>query len=192
MDEQRTSSTPGTRVAARVAARAGERPPDRTDRQGNIVERVAQVYLDHADPLEETLVVTWTSFGATFGGVRLVTHSIRNRWLPFLHNVSAGGKHLHHYNFGIAALTAVGMVAVRGTETAVRHPVVGIAYGAGAALIADEAALLLNLEDVYWAKEGRTSVDVAVGILAALGLYAVAAPFWQEAAREARRGLRRL
>ena len=27
----------------------------------------------------------------------------------------------------------------------------------------DEFALLLDLKDVYWAKEGRISVDVAIG-----------------------------
>jgi hypothetical protein len=174
-----------------VATRSGS-DPSAGERSGDLLERLAKVYLDHADPLEETLMVTWSAFGATFGLARLVTHSIRNRWLPFLHNVEVGGKHLHHYNVGIAALAGVGMVAVRGTEIAVCHPLLGAVYGAGAALIADELALLLNLEDVYWAAEGRTSVDVATGIIATLGVYAVAAPFWHDTARELRRGLRRV
>ena len=32
-------------------------------------------------------------------------------------------------------------------------------YGAGAAMTLDEFALWLNLQDVYWAREGRESVD---------------------------------
>ena len=52
------------------------------------------------------------------------------------------------------------------------------------ALIVDELALLLDLEDVYWANDGRKSVDAAVLIIAAGGLYLTAAPFWRAAARE--------
>jgi hypothetical protein len=35
-------------------------------------------------------------------------------------------------------------------------------YGAGAALTLDEFALWLNLEDVYWARQGRESIDAIV------------------------------
>ncbi|KAF0963791.1 hypothetical protein MLGJGCBP_03058 [Rhodococcus sp. T7] len=62
------------------------------------------------------------------------------------------------------------MVAVRGSEKQRRHPTVPISYRVGAALIVDELALLLDLEDVYWAKEGRTSVDAAVVIIGLRGL----------------------
>lgn len=105
-------------------------------------------------------------------------------WLPW-GNVSVGTKHLHHYNFGIGVLSGVGLVAVRGDERAIRHPLVAGAYGAGAALIVDEFALLLDLEDVYWAKEGRKSVDAAFGVLAALGTYLTAVPFWHEVVKVA-------
>ena len=37
-----------------------------------------------------------------------------------------------------------------------------IAYGVGAALTLDEFALWLNLEDVYWSKQGRESIDAVV------------------------------
>ena len=40
------------------------------------------------------------------------------------------------------------------------------AYGAGMALIVDEFALLLDLKDVYWAKQGRISVDIGIGAIA--------------------------
>ena len=44
------------------------------------------------------------------------------------------------------------------------------AYGAGAALTLDEFALWLNLQDDYWTREGRESVDavVAFGSLLAI------------------------
>ena len=94
-------------------------------------------------------------------------------------------RHVHHFNFGIGLLTAAGGVAaVHGQESARRHSVTAAAYGAGAALILDELALLLDLQDVYWAKDGRTSVDAACGALAVGGLYLAGVPFWHGAARE--------
>ena len=37
-----------------------------------------------------------------------------------------------------------------------------LVYGAGAALTLDEFALWLNLEDDYWTKQGRESIDAVV------------------------------
>ena len=52
-----------------------------------------------------------------------------------------------------------------------------LSYGAGLALIVDEFALLLDLKDVYWAKEGRISVDLGIGLkLAGRHLFRRAAP----------------
>ncbi|MFD8754883.1 hypothetical protein ACFV0O_28445 [Kitasatospora sp. NPDC059577] len=142
----------------------------------------------HLTPTKRSLVVMWAAFGTTFATVRFITHGIKGGWLPW-GDVSAGGKHLHHYNLGIAALAGVGLVAVRGDEQAVGHPAVAAVYGAGAALITDEFALLLDLQDVYWAEQGRVSVDVSFGVLAALGGYLSAAPFWHEVVRVTHRQL---
>jgi hypothetical protein len=35
-------------------------------------------------------------------------------------------------------------------------------YGVGAALTLDELALWLNLEDVYWGRQGRESIDAII------------------------------
>jgi hypothetical protein len=78
---------------------------------------------------------------------------------------------------------------VRGDDRAVAHPAIAVSYGAGTALIADEFALLLDLQDVYWARQGRLSVDVSLGILSALGAYLTAVPFWHECARMTRHHL---
>ncbi|MFI9081406.1 hypothetical protein ACIGW8_33930 [Streptomyces sioyaensis] len=90
---------------------------------------------------------------------------------------------------GIATLAGIGLIAVRGDEQAVGHPAVAAAYGSGTAAIADEFALLLDLRDVYWAKQGRLSVDVSVGFLSALGTYLTAKPFWHEVSRITRHHL---
>jgi hypothetical protein len=73
-------------------------------------------------------------------------------------------------------LAGVGGVAVRGDEKLRRHPGTAVIYGVGLALIVDEFVLLLDLQDVYWAKQGRISVDVAIGGIAAAGSVFAALP----------------
>jgi len=63
-------------------------------------------------------------------------------------------------------VSGVGAVALGGKEHHRRHPGIAATYGAGLALIVDEFALLLDLKDVYWAKQGRISVDLGVGLVA--------------------------
>lgn len=129
---------------------------------------VAVAYREGLGPRERAVLWSWTGFTVTFAGVRAITYTIRRGDGPF-RNVSIGGAHLHHYLWGIGLLAGVGAVAVRGTEKARRHPLVALVYGTGMALIVDEFALLLDLKDVYWAREGRVSVDLGVGLVAAGG-----------------------
>ncbi|MGH3262714.1 MAG: hypothetical protein ACRDNS_12015, partial [Trebonia sp.] len=130
-------------------------------------------------------LISWLAFTVTFSGVRGITHAIRAGKGPFK-NLSVGGEHLHHYMWGIGMLTGVGAVAVRGEEKLRRHPVTALAYGAGLALIVDEFALLLDLKDVYWAKEGRVSVDVGIGGSSLVGSYFAGLPAIREVARRRR------
>ena len=74
-------------------------------------------------------------------------------------------------------------VGLRGTERQRRHPTAAIAFGSANAMIVDELALLLDLKDVYWAREGRQSVDAAVGLIAAGGTIIAGMPFWPHARR---------
>ncbi|MHA3701184.1 hypothetical protein ACXR2U_03285 [Jatrophihabitans sp. YIM 134969] len=135
---------------------------------------------------QRSAVIAWASFATTFVGVRALTHWIRDGHGPSGGGVSVGGRHFHHYNIGIALLTGIGAVALRGRDRYRRHPATAIAYGAGTALIVDEAALLIDLQDVYWAREGRTSVDLAVGVIAVGGLALAGSSFWPAAVRELR------
>lgn len=78
-----------------------------------------------------------------------------------------GGLHVHHLVFGIVLLLATGFAL------ALQPPspwleILAAGFGIGAGLTLDEYALWLHLEDVYWAEEGRRSVD-AVVIAAVLG-----------------------
>ncbi len=167
------------------------RPPQEAPR--SLPARIRGVYAERVEAPERALLLSWTAFGLTFGAVRAITHLLR--WRGKTSGGAGGlvvrGRHLHHYNLGIALLTAVGGVAVHGEAPKRQHPLTAAAYGSGAALILDELALLLDLEDVYWAREGRVSVDATIAALALGGLYLGAAPFWHGAAQEVARSVPR-
>lgn len=136
------------------------------------------------NPGERSAVIAWASFGTTFGIVRAITHAMRDGGGSSGGGVSVAGHHLHHYNLGILGLVGVGALAIRGPERQRRHPLTAIVFGSSSALIADEAALLIDLQDVYWAKQGRNSVDLAVGMIAAGAAGVIGSSFWMAAARE--------
>ena len=74
-------------------------------------------------------------------------------------------------------------VGLRGTERQRRHPAAAIAFGSASAIIVDDLALLLDLKDVYWANDGRESVDAAVSLIATDGTIVAGMPFWPHARR---------
>jgi hypothetical protein len=137
-------------------------------------------------PGEQSVLIAWSSFTATFVGVRALTHWIHDGHGPSSGGMSVGGHHFHHYNIGIAGLAGIGAVALRGRERHRRHPLTAVAYGSAVALVIDELALLIDLKDVYWAREGRTSVDAAITLTAVGATIAAGLPFWPHARRALR------
>lgn len=127
---------------------------------------------------EQAAILAWGAFTATFAGVRALTHWIRDGHGPPGGGMSLHGKHFHHYNIGIATLSGLGALLVRSeaSQRAINNSVVPVAYGFANALIADEAALLLDLKDVYWAPQGRESVHIAVGAIGVGGFGLALAP----------------
>jgi len=144
---------------------------------------VGRAYREELGPGQRSALLSWLAFTGTFAGLRALTYSIRAGKGPF-RNISVGGEHLHHYMWGIGLLSGVGAVAVRGEERHRRHPAVAVNYGAGLALIVDEFALLLDLRDVYWARQGRISIDIGVGGIAVAGSYFAALPVLRRLQRE--------
>jgi hypothetical protein len=138
-----------------------------------VADGVRTSFYEDLDPGQRSALLGWLAFTGTFAAVRGITYSIRAGKGPF-HNLSAGGEHLHHYMWGIGMLAGVGAVAVRGEDKHRKHPAVAISYGAGLALIVDEFALLLDLKDVYWAQQGRISIDLGGGARARAGSYLAA------------------
>lgn len=106
-------------------------------------------------------------FILTFAVVRGLAWSIHHDLGPF-HNVEMGGRHIHHMVWGILLLLVVGFgwLCEVGNGDASRSVFMGrlmsLFYGAGAAMTLDEFALWLNLEDVYWAREGRESIEAGL------------------------------
>jgi hypothetical protein len=154
----------------------------------SLLADITEAYHSELDDAQQSALISWLAFTATFSGVRGITHAIKDGKGPF-GNLSMGGEHLHHYMWGIGMLAGVGAIAVRGTEGLRRHPGTALAYGAGLALVVDEFALLLDLKDVYWAKEGRVSVDVAVGGSSLAGSYFAAQPLIRKVLRRRVRAL---
>src|SRR5687767_3394098 len=115
------------------------------------------------DPRRERMFLASASFFVTFGATRLLVHSYRAAAEPLQLWIS--GIHVHHYVWGILLLLLVGylwLIQV-GTGTRQEAPKLGritaLLYGAGSALTLDEFALWLHLEDVYWERTGRASID---------------------------------
>ena len=146
---------------------------------------VRTVFREELDPRQRSALLSWLAFTATFGAVRGITYSIKDGKGPF-RNLSVGGAHLHHYMWGIGMVSGVGGIAVHGEDARRRHPAVALAYGTGLALIVDEFALLLDLKDVYWAKQGRISVDLGVGASSVAGTYLAALPLLRALRRRVR------
>jgi hypothetical protein len=128
-------------------------------------EEIRSLYGKHfGDRRKERQLWSSISFFFTFGAVRAITHAIRAERGPFK-NITPGGRHIHHMTFGIAGLLTVGylwMLEIGINEARESSRLTSAAYGAGAALTLDEFALWLNLADVYWAKQGRESIDAVV------------------------------
>ena len=144
---------------------------------------IRRAYEEELSPGQKSALTSWLAFTGTFAGLRVITYSIRDGIGPF-QNLSVGGEHLHHYMWGIGLISGVGAVAVRGDEEHRRHPAVAVSYGSGLALIVDEFALLLDLRDVYWAKQGRVSIDIGVGGIALAGSYFAALPIIRRLRRD--------
>ncbi|CND84284.1 integral membrane protein [Mycobacterium tuberculosis] len=116
------------------------------------------------------------AFIAGFLFIRFSVRMIRRqvRWWPG--NVTPGGHHIHHVVFGLVFMCVggVGGLSVQDGSSG-WAAVTAAVFGVGTALVLDEFALVLHLEDVYWSEQGRLSVEVvfitmALGGLLLLGL----------------------
>ena len=112
------------------------------------------------------------TFLLTFISARLVTFLVMAHRIPDLY-LHVGGTHVHHLNYGIFLLAAVGAYLLfippsgRGTALA------SMGYGIGLALTFDEFGMWLHLGGGYWQ---RASFDAIIVLAALLGLASFAPP----------------
>lgn len=145
----------------------------------------------HRSPRDERMLIGSIAFFAGFGGARIVTHAIKHQVGPF-HNFNIGGRHVHHLVFGIGGLLGVGylwllLVGTDHLKSRAASNATAAGFGLAAALTLDELALWLNLQDVYWAEQGRQSVDAAAAFGGLLSVGIWGGPFIRGLLHEIRR-----
>jgi hypothetical protein len=116
--------------------------------------------LDTAD--QRAGLILLGSMLLSFGFIRFSTRMIRAEvsWWPG--NVSPGGVHIHHLVFGIVFMMVAGFLGFVLSPASPWFEILAGLFGVGMGLTLDEFALWLYLEDVYWAEEGRSSVDAVI------------------------------
>ncbi len=161
---RRSAQAAGGRGAGIVASMSLP-PPSRSLLSPKVLGALYRKHL--SDPRQERLFLGNVGFIAAFATVRGITHSIRAGRGPF-RNLTPGGRHIHHMTFGILGLLLTGYAwnaqLGLGTDPRLRwgSRASAASYGMASALTLDEFALWLNLQDDYWTKEGRESIDAVV------------------------------
>jgi hypothetical protein len=120
------------------------------------------------------------AFIATFAITRIITRRIRaervaaeeaaaNGEAPpteeddakgkVIKDIEIGGVHIHHQVWGLLFMLAAGILSFAFDFRSPWLQMLAAVFGIGAALVLDEFALWLHLDDVYWSPEGQKSVD---------------------------------
>ncbi|MCG7605938.1 hypothetical protein BA059_04700 [Mycolicibacterium sp. (ex Dasyatis americana)] len=139
----------------------------------------ATVHLDFLARDRLPLLCCLVAFILTFFVTRIVVRYIRRNagsdrpprwWQP--RNMGHGSVHIHHMVIGVVLVMVSGvtMVTLAVSGGVAEFTVAAVFFGIGAALVLDEFALILHLSDVYWAEDGRTSVDAVFAAVAVAGL----------------------
>jgi hypothetical protein len=134
-------------------------------------------YRDHIlAPGKQPLLLLFIGFIVAFLSIRLSVRMIRAgvSWWPG--NINRGGVHIHHVVFGIALMTVCGVASFAPfSSTLTWRSGFAVGFGVGTALVLDEFALVLHLQDVYWTEEGRRSVDAVFLGVALMGMLVLGA-----------------
>jgi hypothetical protein len=124
-----------------------------------------------------------SSFVGSFLTARGITYLLRHRsrFGPF-RDLRVGRRHIHHFVPGIVVAFASGAAAIV-TRDEDLEPLLAVPFGIGMGLTLDESALLLELEDVYWSREGLLSVQITLAVMALLASVALGLRFLRRGER---------
>jgi hypothetical protein len=145
--------------------------------------QVARVGYEQASTRENAMFNLLSSFVGTFLAARGITALLRHRPTvgPF-RNLRVGRRHIHHFVPGIVIAFSAGAGAILTREEGL-EPKLAVPFGMGMGLTLDESALLLELEDVYWSREGLLSVQITMAVAALLASVALALRFLRRGER---------
>ncbi len=135
---------------------------------------VASIFTDFWDSLvehdEQGIFLVLAGFILSFAFIRMSTRLMRSPKVPWWPGsvVSDSGVHLHHLVFGIVTMMIAGTLGFAALGHSPYAEICAFGFGVGAGLTIDEFALWVYLDDVYWAEEGRSSIDATV--IAAAGM----------------------
>jgi len=126
---------------------------------------------------ENALFNLLASFAGSFSLARGITYLLRRRKRvgPF-RNLRIGQRHIHHFVPGILLAFGSGAAAIL-TDNEQIEPRLALAFGTGMGLTLDESALLLELDDVYWSREGVLSVQITLAAMALISASVLGARF---------------
>lgn len=113
------------------------------------------------------LILVELSFLITFIIIRTITHLQKAHILPN----QSGILHIHHMVPGIILLLISGYCGIAFWANERVRYYVAVLFGIGSALTIDEFALWLFLQDVYWARQGRDSIDAVVITLTLFSIF---------------------
>lgn len=136
----------------------------------------ASIFTEFWDRISEHelqgLYLVLMGFLLSFAFIRMSTRLMRSPKVPWWPGsiVSDGGVHVHHLVFGIVTMMIAGAGGFACFGDSPWMEIFAFAFGVGAGLTIDEFALWVYLEDVYWAEEGRSSIDATVIAAAAMML----------------------
>ena len=124
---------------------------------------------------ENALFNLLASFATSFSLVRGITYLLRSRrrFGPF-RSLRIGERHIHHFVPGILLAFGSGATAIL-TDNEQIEPRLALFFGTGMGLTLDESALLLELDDVYWTREGVLSVQITLAAMALISASVLAA-----------------
>jgi hypothetical protein len=119
---------------------------------------------------KQGLFLVLVGFILSFAFIRMSTRLMRSPRVPWWPGsvVSDGGVHLHHLVFGIVTMMIAGTLGLAALGDSPYTEICAFFFGVGAGLTIDEFALWVYLDDVYWAEQGRASIDATV--IAAAGM----------------------
>ena len=85
-----------------------------------------------------------------------------------INDITIGGVHIHHQVWGLLLMLVAGMLQFAYEFSSPWLEMTGAMFGVGAALVLDEFALWLHLDDVYWSEAGQKSIDAVVATVIVL------------------------